>query len=149
MSNCDFTAIKTISSNIMSIILGHEASSIKEFLGVHMLKAILNEGFDAAHKECRLIKEKNLEDYFVDASDFNYNAYVLLQSKKIKEAIDLLKISIEIFPQEANLYDSLGEMFLENGDKELALENYKKSVELNPNNVGGKKAIEKLISEIE
>ena len=39
-------------------------------------------------------------------------------------------------------------MYLENGDKELALENYKKSVELNTNNIGGKKAIDKLVSDI-
>lgn len=145
MTNCDFAAISTICSNVMSIILGHEVSSIKEFLGIHMLKTILNEGFETAMKECRLIKEKNLEDYFVDASDFNYQAYKLLQNKKINKAIELLKIAIVIFPEEANLYDSLGEIYLENGDKELALENYKKSVELNPKNVNGKKIIEELI----
>ncbi|MCB2311811.1 hypothetical protein LGL55_11155 [Clostridium tagluense] len=41
----------------------------------------------------------------------------------------------------------MGEIYLINGDRDLALESYKKSVELNPKNIRGKKILEKLISE--
>jgi len=38
-----------------------------------------------------------------------------------------------ILPEEANLYDSLGEFLLRKGDKAQALEHYKKALEINPN----------------
>ena len=46
-----------------------------------------------------------------------------------------------MYPQGSNTYDSLGEAYMENGDKQLAIQNYKKSLELNPKNTA---AIEKL-----
>lgn len=56
----------------------------------------------------------------------------------------MLKLSIKIFKESANLYDSLGEMYLLQGNKKLALENYKRYVDLNPNNEEVKKIINEL-----
>ena len=36
------------------------------------------------------------------------------------------------YPQSANVYDSLGEAYFVNGDLELAMENYKKALVLDP-----------------
>ena len=49
-----------------------------------------------------------------------------------------------MFPSSSNVYDSYGEALLKNGDKDLAIENYKKSVELNPANSDGIQALEKM-----
>lgn len=76
--------------------------------------------------------------------EFNAIAYNLLERKRIKEAIDVLNLSIKIFPGSSNLYDSLGEMYLCQGNKKQALASYKKSFELNPNNKEAKKVIDEL-----
>ncbi|MFO7613109.1 MAG: DUF3471 domain-containing protein, partial [Bacteroidales bacterium] len=47
-------------------------------------------------------------------------------------------------PASYNVYDSYGEALLKNGDKDLAIENYKKSVELNPANSDGIQALQKM-----
>ncbi|MBU3128052.1 tetratricopeptide repeat protein [Clostridium tagluense] len=99
-----------------------------------------------AVKEYYEIKENSVGKYFVNEGELNILAYKLLEYNNIK-AIELLKISTIVFPESSNLYDSLGEIYLINGDKDLALESYKKSVELNPKNITGKKILEKLISE--
>ncbi len=44
-------------------------------------------------------------------------------------------------PNSWNTYDSLGEGYALAGDKKLAIKNYKKSLELNPENETGKKAL--------
>ena len=44
------------------------------------------------------------------------------------------KLNIELFPKSSNVYDSYGEALLKQGDKEKTIENYSKSVELNPAN---------------
>lgn len=147
MMNCDYGPLKNICSNIMDIVLGHKSLGIKECIASHALQLLLNKDFETAIKKCSLIKEESLDDYYVNAGEFRYLAYELLESKKIKEAIELLKISIMIFPKNADLYDDLAKIYLENGEKELALENYNKAVELNPNNVKAKKKIEELLSE--
>jgi predicted negative regulator of RcsB-dependent stress response len=42
------------------------------------------------------------------------------------------------------VFDSLGEAYADKGDKQKALLNYKKSVQLNPNSQSGKDIIKKL-----
>jgi len=64
-------------------------------------------------------------------NEMNSAGYQLLNTGKEKEAIEVFKLNVEAFPQSGNTYDSLGEAYLKNGDKKLAIINYKKSVELN------------------
>jgi CubicO group peptidase (beta-lactamase class C family) len=48
------------------------------------------------------------------------------------------------YPQSSNVYDSLGEAYMINGDRELAIKNYERSVQLDPSNTGGIEALKKL-----
>ena len=52
-------------------------------------------------------------------------------------AVEIFKLNVEQFPKEWNVYDSLGEAYLKIGNKAEAIKNYKKSIELNPNNDNG------------
>jgi Tfp pilus assembly protein PilF len=45
---------------------------------------------------------------------------------------------------DANVYDSLGEAYLKQGEKALAVENYKKSLDLNPQNENARDVLKKL-----
>jgi len=47
----------------------------------------------------------------------------------------------EAYPQSGNVYDSLGEAYLTDGRRELAIQNYEKSLQLDPKNAN---AVEKL-----
>jgi len=68
----------------------------------------------------------------------------LLRANHLKEAIEIFKLNVADYPNSANAYDSLGEAYLTAGDKELAIRNYEKSVELNPKNDGGIETLKKL-----
>jgi len=59
-------------------------------------------------------------------------------------AIAIFAFNVMTFPGSANTYDSLGEAYLANGDNQLALENYKKSIELDPSNSNARKIIDDL-----
>ena len=74
-------------------------------------------------------------------TQMNDIGYFLLRKNKIKEAIEVFKLNVETHPNSANAYDSLGEAYSKANNKELAIVNYKKSLELNPQN---KDAAEKL-----
>ncbi len=64
--------------------------------------------------------------------------------KKVKEAIEVFKLNVEAYPQSANVYDSLGQAYMVNGDKELAIRNYQRAVELNAQNTNAIEMLKKL-----
>jgi CubicO group peptidase (beta-lactamase class C family) len=74
----------------------------------------------------------------------NRIGYALLQKNLLNEAIEIFKLNVEEYPTSWNVYDSLGEAYAVKGEKELAIKNYQKSIELNPHNTGGIEALKKL-----
>lgn len=62
----------------------------------------------------------------------------------MKEAIEIFRLIVKLFPQSANAYDSLAEAYLQNGQVDKAIENYEKSVNLNPDNANAKEVLKKL-----
>ncbi len=92
----------------------------------------------------RRIKKEKPDNVTVNEGRLNSLGYSLLQQKKLPEAIAIFKLNVEFYPNSSNVYDSLGEAYMVNGDKDLAITNYKKSLELNPKNAGGAKMLKKL-----
>ncbi len=99
----------------------------------------------------RLIEELASHKERIDPSiedKINSLGYMMLNQKRYQDAIDLLTLNVTLFPSSSNAYDSLGEAFLKKGDKELALRNYRKAVELDPANSGARHTIEELEDEV-
>ncbi|MBU5310424.1 serine hydrolase [Tissierella carlieri] len=144
MINSDYIGTKILCTSILDILLGEEVEYIRKSLASHIVRTMFSNNIEIALQEYNKIKQGSIEKYLVYEEEFNAIAYNLLERKRINEAIEVLKLSIQIFPESANLYDSLGEMYLLQDNKELALEKYKKSVDLNPNNIEGKKIIDEL-----
>jgi CubicO group peptidase (beta-lactamase class C family) len=92
----------------------------------------------------RKIKQDRPASVVVEEDRINNLGYALMRQKKLAEAIALLKLNVEFYPASWNVYDSLAEMYMTNGDKDLAIANYKKSVELNPGNANGVEMLKKL-----
>jgi CubicO group peptidase (beta-lactamase class C family) len=64
--------------------------------------------------------------------------------KKLAEALRIFQLNVELHPNSWNAYDSLGETYAKNGDKDLAIANYQKSLDLNPKNDGAVKMLAEL-----
>ena len=64
--------------------------------------------------------------------ELNTYGYQLLFGGKPKEAIAIFKANTEKYPEDPNVWDSLGEGYVSVGDKEHAVEAFKKSLSLNP-----------------
>ena len=92
------------------------------------------------------IKSGDYKSYHLSVVEGHLNAldYELLENNKIKEAIEIFKYAVLEYPESANAYDSLGEVYMKNGDKELAFRNYSKSLQFNPDNENAKKMLEQL-----
>lgn len=90
--------------------------------------------------------KKNYPDTynFSEEGELNRLGYQLIEKNQIKEAIKIFKLLVSEFPNSANPYDSLGEAYYLNGNNSMALQNYNKVLELNPNNTNAKKMIKKI-----
>jgi len=49
-----------------------------------------------------------------------------------------------MYPDSGNAYDSLGEAYMKSGQKALAIESYKKSLEKDPGNENAKRKLKEL-----
>jgi tetratricopeptide (TPR) repeat protein len=74
----------------------------------------------------------------------NRAGYSLLGRKLLPDAILMFKKNVELHPASSNVYDSLGEAFMDNGQKDLAIRNYEKSLELDPGNSNAVAMLKKL-----
>jgi CubicO group peptidase (beta-lactamase class C family) len=53
-------------------------------------------------------------------------------AKRFDDAIALLKVAVELHPRSPILYDSLGDLYAQKGQKELAIQAYQKALEADP-----------------
>ena len=87
-----------------------------------------------------------LTPYQSTYSDERYNSigFKLLKARKTEEAYKVFKLNETNYPESWSVYQGLGETYRLMGQKELALVNYKKSLQLNPNNEESLRAIARL-----
>nr|WP_315159255.1 S41 family peptidase [uncultured Flavobacterium sp.] len=76
----------------------------------------------------------------------NKIGYNFLQEKSLDDALIVFQENVKLFPNDSNSWDSLGEAYFANHDKENALKSYKKALELNPNSESAKAMIQKLVN---
>jgi hypothetical protein len=95
---------------------------------------IASGGVEQAVKQYHDLKVASPAKYDFDESELNTLGYQLIRAKKFKEAIRIFQLNIEAYPHSSNVYDSLGEAYMDAGDKVQAIANYQKSLQLNPKN---------------
>ncbi|MEO1655336.1 MAG: serine hydrolase, partial [Bacteroidota bacterium] len=95
---------------------------------------IQDEGVEAAKKAYRDLKKNNASDYDFRENQLNTLGYTFMEDNRWKEAKAVFELNIEAYPNSSNVYDSYGEALMNNKEKEKAIENYKKSLALNPAN---------------
>ena len=79
--------------------------------------------------------DKNLNSKFSDKAVFNRIGFKLMaKEKEAAWGLELLKLNVELFPNDGNLYDSLGDGYFNYHQKENAIKAFNKALELRPDN---------------
>ena len=106
---------------------------------------ILNsKGVDAAVQYFNVSHQFEPNAIVFREQEMNLLGYRYLQDGKTKDAIKLFKINTIAFPGSWNVYDSLGEAYLKDGQIDLAVKNYEKSLEIDPKNENARKVLKEL-----
>lgn len=109
-----------------------------------LFATIASSGIDAAVKQYHDLKAVPPTAYNFDEGELNGLGYRLIRVKKFKEAIRIFQLNVEAYPQSSNVYDSLAEAYMDDGNKPQAIANYQRSLQLNPKNGGAVKMLQKL-----
>jgi len=86
----------------------------------------------------------NRTKYIVVESRINDLGYDLLNLSRLNDAIAVFTCNTQLFPNSANVFDSLGEAYMVNGNNELAIINYEKALTLKPDMPSAINALKKL-----
>jgi predicted alpha/beta superfamily hydrolase len=89
----------------------------------------------------KLSKEFNIE-MKPDEEYINNFAYGFMSMKQHKKSKVFFKLNVANYPGSFNAYESLGDFYAVNEEKDKAIENYKKSLSLNKNSSSKEKLIE-------
>ncbi len=80
----------------------------------------------------------------VSEDRLNSLGYECLNAGKNGQAITVFQLNTEFYPASANAFDSLGEAFMLAGDRDSAIFNYKRSLELDPGNTNARSILRSL-----
>ncbi len=131
-----------------AIAIRNRRNSIERYISESLVytleKEILSVGIDKAVRNFKKVKASKENKLTLVENDLNTLGYSLLKRGKSIESIKVFRLALEIYPRSANLYDSLGEAYMRNGDKNNAIVNYEKSLEINPDNNNAKEKLDQL-----
>jgi CubicO group peptidase (beta-lactamase class C family) len=142
LNNTGVAPLEEITRSVAGILYGKTYDLPKKSVAFSLLDVINEEGIEVGLSYYREIKDS--EGYDLSENEMNNAGYQLLQSGKVKEAAEVFKLNMEAFPASFNVYDSYAEAQMVQGQNDLAIKYYKKSIEINPGNQNGIDMLKKL-----
>lgn len=108
-------------------------------------QALENSDYGDVPGTIAMVRREHRELYLSEER-INDWGYRLLKAARPKAALGLFAYNAATHPDSWNAHDSFGEALAANGDTRAAIVEYRRSVELNPNNKAGAEILEKLQS---
>ena len=108
-------------------------------------RVLRQSGPDVARARFQEIRAAGESEFFIDEKELNALGYKFLYpERKAPEAVAVFTMNTEAFPESWNAWDSLGEAFLSQNERDKAETCYLKSLELNPGSQSGKNALARI-----
>lgn len=105
-------------------------------------KTLELNGYDEAINIADTLIEKG--HLKLSENELNNWGYALIGQERVRNALEIFKLNVHLFPQSANTYDSLAETYWKLGDIKQAIAGYEKTLKLQPNNENAKRQLSKL-----
>lgn len=99
---------------------------------------------------CDLIRSEHqiyAQHYPKLRKELNGIGYMFLRLDRIKDALEVFELNIEMYPDKWNVYDSYAEALMINGDQMESIKYYKIALEMNPDASSARSALSKLLDE--
>jgi hypothetical protein len=70
---------------------------------------IRQNGIQAGLRRYQAFRSDSNNPFCFSENEFNALGYRLMQTGKLKDALEVFKLNVELYPESANVYDSLAE----------------------------------------
>ncbi len=147
LTNNGSTYLNGVLDAIRNIQNGKAYEMPKINIGQKLHGLIEEIGIEKALVKYNELKTNDTGEYDFSESQLNNLGYYFMGEKDYETAIAIFRQNVKSFPDAYNTYDSLAEAYMEG-----AIENYKKSLELNPGNENARKMLGKMsvdVSDVE
>jgi tetratricopeptide (TPR) repeat protein len=146
LDNTSSGYLNRLSEAIAKILYNQPYDPPKMSVAERLQNTITEKGIEAGIAEYRELKANQAATYDFAETELNQLGYQLMGAGKVKEAVEIFKLNVEAYPKGFNTYDSLADAYARLDQRELAIQNYKKSLELNSKNTNAVEALKKLES---
>jgi nicotinamidase-related amidase len=122
---------------VRQAIISHNAdytNVIRDITGAFPLSLVelnLKVLSDDVKRLDKMSAETMRKDYGITApAQLNIIGYSLISKGRLADAIIIMQANLRLFPEEPNCYDSLGDAYERNNQKDLALSHYERAYEM-------------------
>ncbi len=143
-TNANSTKVENIAYVVAKIILdkSYVPKPIKDNIYSFTMSYINQHSKDKSNALAALLKENYADDF--NSGLFNTIGNLLLKSNEnLNWALELFKMNVQLYPEDGNLWDSLGDGYNANNLKEDAIKSYQKAIEFG--NIDSQKKLTELI----
>ncbi len=132
LNNTGGAPLPDMTRAINGILHGKAYDIPKQSMADVLMPIITEKGIQEGLVFYKANKDSDVYDF--NERDMNAMGYQLMGADNVEAAAEVFKVIVDAFPKSSNAYDSYGEALMILGKTEDAIKNYRKSVELNPNN---------------
>lgn len=134
---------------MIDVVAGYFLPGLRGVSGAYatyrLRKQAQKSGFDSLDEKLAVLKKQSaLANPSED--DMNVWGYRLLGAGMKSQAVAVLGLTARLYPDSFNVYDSLAEAYEAAGETDLAVKNYRRSLELNAKNTHASDRLRALIS---
>lgn len=127
-----------------------ELDSVKTIKHQNIYKKLVEAykagGYDELTTQYQAFKDDNyFNKYYYTENTLLRVAYDLIEANLPEEALKVFVLNAAEYPEASNAFDSLGETYLKLGERNLAIENYRKAVQIDPNFQNSVKVLSELV----
>lgn len=133
---------ETLERDILNIVTKNKYTP--NYMAANYLNYLLTSKPIDSLKTQEPILVPRLAEFVKGSRELNTLGYVLLRANQIEKALYVFNLNTKIFPYKYNVYDSLGEAYIQSENYTEALKNYYKVLSLKPDDENALNMINKV-----
>ncbi len=144
LSNYELTPAANISMGLWDILNSKNPVTLKTPVMIPLGRVLVKGDANHMIQKYNELQSTQSDLYIFNVSQLDLLGTELLGLIRIEEAIEVFNLNVREYPESSKVYESLGGALMIAGDNQLAIENYEKSVQLDPENEKAREMIKKL-----
>lgn len=99
------------------------------------------QGADAAFRKWTDLRSQRSAEVYFGEWEVNQLGYLFMNKGHLDPALDIFQYNVQAHPDSFNAHDSMGEAYMHSGNKTLAAQHYRRSLQLNPGNQNARQVL--------